>query len=248
MISAYTHGIGSNFPGQSPRKCGHASQVAEWGSHSAGMRKLVAWGNETGCRMNSVNHPAGNCAVAINPPVAQKRPVTPDIFKRLQIHFRHQNFLFILRSLRDDATERIRNERSAPEFQALARSLLAANVSVFKADAIHHRNVNPIGDCMGALNRLPRIMLRHSELFFLRRMPADRSRIKQYLRPLQRGQPRALRIPLVPAHQRADPSNLSVERSVAKIARSKVVLLVIERVVRNMHLAINSPQAAISVN
>src|SRR6201997_180549 len=30
--------MGSNFPGQSPLKCGHASQVASCGSHSAGMR------------------------------------------------------------------------------------------------------------------------------------------------------------------------------------------------------------------
>ena len=38
-ISAYTHGIGANLPGQSERWCGQASQVPACGSHSAGMRK-----------------------------------------------------------------------------------------------------------------------------------------------------------------------------------------------------------------
>ena len=36
--SANTHGMASNFPGQSVGSCGQASQVAACGSHSAGMR------------------------------------------------------------------------------------------------------------------------------------------------------------------------------------------------------------------
>ena len=37
-ISAYTHGITANFPGQSVRLCGHAIHVDSCGSHSPGMR------------------------------------------------------------------------------------------------------------------------------------------------------------------------------------------------------------------
>jgi hypothetical protein len=32
--------MGANLPGQSSRLCGHASQVASCGSHSAGMRSV----------------------------------------------------------------------------------------------------------------------------------------------------------------------------------------------------------------
>jgi len=97
------------------------------------MRKVVVWGDETGFRMNSVNHPAGNRRVAVNPPVAQEWPVAPNIFKGFQIYFRNQDFFFIVRSLRNYSPKRVRNERPAPEFQALARRLLATNVAVFKA-------------------------------------------------------------------------------------------------------------------
>src|SRR3954468_18820735 len=36
--------MAANLPGQSPRWCGQATQVAAWGSHSAGMRKPSAAG------------------------------------------------------------------------------------------------------------------------------------------------------------------------------------------------------------
>ena len=51
-----------------------------------------------------------------------------------------------------------------------------------------------------------------AELCFLRGMPANRGGIEQHLRALQRGQPRALGIPLVPADERADSSDAGVER------------------------------------
>src|SRR3954451_7004151 len=39
--SANAKGTGSNLPGQSDLLWGHAIQVAAWGSHSAGMRKVL---------------------------------------------------------------------------------------------------------------------------------------------------------------------------------------------------------------
>ena len=43
-MSAYTQGIGANFPGQSVFSCGQESQVAACGSHSAGILKPSATG------------------------------------------------------------------------------------------------------------------------------------------------------------------------------------------------------------
>src|SRR5687767_14727628 len=43
-IFAKAYGTGRNCPGHEARLCGHESQIASWGSHSAGMRKPSAAG------------------------------------------------------------------------------------------------------------------------------------------------------------------------------------------------------------
>ncbi len=72
--------------------CGHDSQIADWGSHSAGMRKprLAGVGSvETGARRarddeegmeagdgeRLVDEPLGQIAVGVDPAVPQERPV-----------------------------------------------------------------------------------------------------------------------------------------------------------------------------
>ena len=124
--------------------------------------------------------------------------------------------------------------------QAGARCGVAVDVTVLVADAIHHSDINAVGDGMPALHGAPGIVLRRAELLLLRRMPADRGRIKQYLCALERRQSRALGIPLVPADQRADPACLRVEGAEAEIARGEVELLVIKRIVGDMHLAVDA--------
>src|SRR5690348_11946436 len=96
------------------------------------------------------------------------------------------------------------------------------------ADTIHGGDIHAVRNGVGALNRAPGIMLRFAELRFLRRMPADRRRIKKHLRPLQRGETRPFRIPLVPANQRADFSRLRIESTEAEIAGSEVEFFVIK--------------------
>ena len=81
------------------------------------------------------------------------------------------------------ATEGIAEKRSAPEFEALARSRLAADVAGFKSDAVHHRDIDAVGDGMGALDGAPGVVLGHTELGLLRGMPADCGRIEQHCAP-----------------------------------------------------------------
>ena len=83
-----------------------------------------------------------------------------------------------MRRFGQHAAKRIAKKRSAPEFQSMARSRFAPYIPGFKSDSIHYRNINSIGDGMSALNRAPGIVLRLAELRFLRRMPANRRRIK----------------------------------------------------------------------
>src|SRR6476620_1998810 len=79
-------------------------------------------------------------------------------------------------------------------------------------------------------------------------MPTDRRWVKQDLGAAERGQPRRFRIPLVPAN--ADP-NLPVLRGPRlepEIARREVKLLVVGRIVRDMHLAILPEVLAVRID
>src|SRR5262249_30407320 len=89
--------------------------------------------------------------------------------------------------------------------------------------------------------------LRHTEFRFLVRMPADAGGIEDDLRTAQRGHARAFRVPLIPADLYADFSVLGLEIREAKIAGCEVELLVVKRVVGNVHLAIFPEEAAVGV-
>src|SRR5208283_4231622 len=157
------------------------------------------------------------------------------------------NFFLVVRGLRDDLSEGIGNERSTPELQTFAGRLVAANVTGLEADAVRDRDINSIGDTVRALNGAPCIVLRLAVLRLLVGMPADRRGIKEHVRALQRRQARALGIPLVPAHQRTEFGVISCESLKPKIARREVKLLVIQRVVGNVHLTIDALQLAFAV-
>src|ERR1035441_9207041 len=195
----------------------------------------------------SVNHAAGDRSIAVDAAVAQKRPVAANFFQVLQVHFTEKNFLLVVQCLSQYAAEGIAEKRSAPEFKALARCGVPTNVARFKADAINDAHINAVGNRMRALNRPPGIMLRHAKLGLLRWMPSDSGRVKQNARTLQSRQPRTFRIPLVPANQRSDSSRVRIESLEAEIARSEVKLLVVERVVGDVHLAINSAQSTVGI-
>ena len=187
------------------------------------------------------------CAVAVDAAVAQERPVAADVFHHTEVNFADQNFFLVVRGLGDDAAERIAEERCAPEFQAISGSGIAPDVSGFVSHTIYHRDVHAVGDGMGALDGAPGVVLRLSELRFLRGMPADRGGIEQDLGALQRGQAGAFGIPLVPAHQRAHAADGGVESAIAQVAGGEVILFVVERVVGDVHLAIEPAQGAVRV-
>src|SRR5438874_1888389 len=108
-ISAYTHGIGWNRPGQSAGLCGHAIQVAACGSHSAGMRKPSAAGVASSLSKDffgtSVYESVRDISVAINAAIAQERPVSPHFLQVFQIDLPDQNFFLVVRSLRQHSSE-----------------------------------------------------------------------------------------------------------------------------------------------
>src|SRR5512143_8686 len=78
-------------------------------------------------------------------------------------------------------------------------------------------------------------------------MPSNRGRVEDYAGASERGQPRAFRIPLVPADQSTDLSNRRIEGAEAQIPWCEVVLLKVGRIIRDVHFAIDSRHSAFAV-
>ena len=79
-------------------------------------------------------------------------------------------------------------------------------------------------------------------------VPADRRRIEQHVGALQRSEACAFGIPLVPAHERPDPSHARVERTEAQVAGREIELLVVGRIVGDVHLAVGPHHAPVGVD
>ena len=79
-------------------------------------------------------------------------------------------------------------------------------------------------------------------------MPADGGGVEENLGALHRGETGAFREPLIPADQRADRRHLRLPRDEAGVAGREIELLVEQRVVRNVHLAIDAHQRSVGVD
>src|SRR6266700_3373936 len=110
-------------------------------------------------------------------------------------------------------------------------------------------------------------MLRLAELGFLLRMPADGRGIKENVRALESREPGGFGIPLIPADEDADSTEAGVERSKARpphprpgaqghspqgrggksVAGREVILLIIKRIVGDVHLAKDAEERAVGV-
>src|SRR5438309_11156042 len=106
-------------------------------------------------RASSIRQSFGDAAVAVNPPVAKKRPVAPHFLQLAQVDFADKNFFFVLRSLEDNPSKRIAKKRSAPKLQTVTRGHVAADIAVFVSDAIHHGDIDSVGNGVRPLNGSP---------------------------------------------------------------------------------------------
>src|ERR1041385_6775718 len=143
-----------------------------------------------------------------------------------------------MRGCREDPAEGIAQEGAAPKFQAVSWRGIAVHVAGLVSYTVYHSHVHTVGNGVSALNGAPGVMLRLAKLGFLGRMPPNGGGIEKYLCTLQCSQASAFGIPLVPANQRAHAADPGIEGPVAEIPGGEIVLLVVERVVGNVHLAI----------
>src|ERR1700723_110653 len=276
-ISAKAHGIGANLPGQSVSSWGHPSQVASCGSHSAGMRRFNSFSNFAWPRLSGLLRrtqtprgyvagwpgaprprarlaTVGRCSLAeptaedrlvrIHAPVAQERPIAAGFLAFRGIAFDHEDFFLVLRGLGHHLSERVGDKGIAPEL----KPGITCRVPALKAHPVYDRDIDSVRDGVTALNRFPGVELRCAEFRFLCRMPADARGIENYLRTTKRHRPRALRVPLIPADLHADAAAVYVERRKTEVTRGEVKLLVVQRVVRDVHLAISAQERSVGVN
>ena len=79
-------------------------------------------------------------------------------------------------------------------------------------------------------------------------MPADGGRIEKNVRAREARKARGFRIPLIPADQHAEAAEARVEIQEAEIAGREIKLLEVQRIVGNMHLAIDAFDLAIGAD
>jgi hypothetical protein len=118
---------------------------------------------------------------------------------------------------------------------------------VLATHPVHRRHEHAVGDGVRPLAGLPGIVLGGVDLLSLVELPADGGGIEEDLGPGESGQPGRLGEPLVPAHQRADPRPAGVAGPEAEVPRSEVELLVVEGIVRDVHLPVDPDPGAVGV-
>ena len=114
--------------------------------------------------------------VCIDAPIAQEGPILARLFDAREIAINHQNFFFIGRRFRDEATERIRYKGLAPE-----REL------ALMPDAVDDDHEESVRNRMAALNCFPGGMLRFIDFRIFVRQPADCRRVEKKLRAAECG-------------------------------------------------------------
>src|SRR6185369_12570246 len=147
-----------------------------------------------------------------------------------------QNLFPLTVRMRDDFAEGSGDKRVAPEFD-----------SAFASDPIDRRDVDAVCDRMRALNQLPCVALLTGNQFWLIGNPADRSGVNENLRPRQCRRARAFGKPLVPTHKRADFCVTRLKAWKSEIARGEVEFFIVERIVRDVHLAVDAGDRVIGV-
>src|SRR5437667_7914777 len=139
-----------------------------------------------------------DAAVRIRTAVAKKRPVAAHLLDASEIDL-CQHERLVLRCFGDHDPEGIAHKRVTPELDPGA---LAAQP--LETAAVHGGYPATVRNRVTALDGFPGVQLLLAVLRFLGGKPADRGRVQQNVRALQRRETGSLGIPLIPADQRAD--------------------------------------------
>src|SRR5262249_28735232 len=118
----------------------------------------------------------------------------------------------------------------------------------FQADAVGGGDVAAVGDGVAALHQFPRVVLRFAVLGLFLGVPADGGGVEEDFCTLQCRQSGGLGEPLVPADEDADVGVGGFPDAEAGVAGGEVEFFVIERVVGDVHLAIDAQDRPVGVD
>ena len=149
-------------------------------------------------------------------------------------YFHQHRFVLIHAALGDDFAARIAGKALSPKFQSLAAGRR------FMPHAVNCGNITAVGNGVAALDGLPGSVLGLAFDDFFSGMPADGGWVKNELGPGQCCEPSGLREPLIPADQHANAAVRGVPRAEALIAGGEVKLLVVQRIIRDMHFPVGT--------
>ena len=192
--------------------------------------------------INLIQQPLGKAAIGIDAAVAKKGPVGAGDVDFLEIYQDDEDFVAVGTGFGQDLAGSASDEALAPKLDSSSAGRF------LDADAVGYADVTAIRDGVRALDCFPRVVLRFAVFGFFFGMPADCSWIKEHLRALERSQPSAFGVPLVPTNQHANFAITCLPCPKTEIARREVELLIIERIVRDMHFAVNAQQRTVRVD
>ena len=142
----------------------------------------------------------------------------------------------IVRGLGQHVSIGIREEASAPKLNF-----------ALDAHAIRSSHKESVGDRMTAHHCLPCGILTGTVDLAFAGNPANRSRIEQQLGPLHRGQTSGFGIPLIPANADTDFGVLRLECEEPQIAWGEVEFFVVQRIIRDVHLAVHTGDRTVGI-
>ena len=135
------------------------------------------------------------------------------------------------------------DEGLAPELDAVGVHGMAVGIAdLLAATAVGGADEAAVGDRVGALDDLPAFVLGFSVLGFLAGVPADGGGVEEELGAVEGGEAGGLGEPLVPADEDADAGVAGVPGAELAVAGGEVELLVIKRIVGDVHLAIDADE------
>ena len=136
---------------------------------------------------------------------------------------------------------RIADERMAEKFEP------ATVFCRLHPDTVGRGDIDTIGNRVAALDGLPCLPLRLAIFGFFRRVPANGGGVKNHVAALHCGQARGFGEPLIPADKHTNTAIAGIEIFEAQIPRCEIKFLVIARVIRNMHFAVDAKQRTVRI-
>ena len=183
----------------------------------------------------------GNISVVLDAAVAEEWPPAAHILAVLQVDIYHQALFFLIAGTVVELALRTGYETAAPELDALG---LTARIRL-ETYAVYGDDRQSVGYGMAPHHGSPRLALALLLFLGIIGSVADGGRIDEYFGSLQRHQTGCFGIPLVPANQHAELAYRGLDRVETEVARSEIELLVVGRIVGDVHLAVFSGYASI---